>query len=191
MLVHDHNAAVGTDIEFSSTLGPGQGSGFCSATKRLWEYASLRPRAKSEGLKLADHVLWLEHDFLLTRDLDPEPLAAILAQHRIYGDDPVAQVSLMRGPANEIEEAAGGLVASRLGEFTDEGRWLSHRAYFTSNPMMMTVDFMLAEPWLDDGQPHCEGRYGVSLFERGYRAGVWGDGSVYVHHVGQRTGTGY
>jgi hypothetical protein len=164
--------------------------GFCDATAILWNLASQTPRA-SDPLKLPDHVLWVEHDFRLRRMLDPQPLAAVLAHHALYGDAQVCQMSLMRNAVNDIEKAAGGLYESRPGHYQDEGRWLSHRAYFTTNPAMMTVEFMLREHFPGDGGRACEGRFSIDLFERGYRAGVWGDGSPWVEHVGHRNGFGY
>ena len=164
--------------------------GFCTATRRLWKLASTLPRPESGGLKLVDHVLWLEHDFLLLRELDLNPLASILAQHRIYGGAPVAQVSLMRGPVSDAEREAGGLVQSRPGEFGEEGRWLSQRSYFTTNVNLMTVDFMLNNPW-PQYDSECEGKFTRDLLARGYRFGVWGDGQPWIDHLGVRSGFGY
>jgi hypothetical protein len=165
-------------------------AGFCDATAILWRFASTVHR-RDDPLRLPAHVLWVEHDFRLKRQLDLQPLGAILASHAIYGDAQVAQVSLMRDAYNETEIAAGGLYESRAAEYQDEGLWMSQRSYFTTNPALMTVEFMLKEHFLSDGQPFCEGRFSADLFQRGYRAGVWGHGEVWVEHVGRRDGFGY
>lgn len=165
-------------------------AGFCDASAILWKLASQTPRA-DDPLKLPAHVLWVEHDFRLHRELNLDPLAAVLASHAIYGDAQVCQMSLMRDAVNDTERAAGGLYESRPGEYQDEGRWLSQRSYFTTNPCLMSVEFMLKEHFPGDGGRACEGRFSIDLFRRGYRAGVWGDGEPWVTHVGTRTGVGY
>lgn len=156
--------------------------GFCAATAALWEWAT------EPG---ADYVFWLEHDFVFTRPVDLEPLASLLNIDRR-----LAQVSLCRGPANAIESAAGGLVESRPGEFeprdtADRLRWLQHRSYFTTNPSLMRRDFMVENPFVDDREPNCEGRYGVDLVSRGFSFGLWGAGEPWCDHIGIRNGLGY
>lgn len=153
--------------------------GFCHATRALWDWVS------EPG---ADYVFWLEHDFLFLRPVDLAPIARILDANL----NDLAQVALCRGPANEAETAAGGLVASRPGEFEPTGDgWLRHRSYFTTTPSLMRRAFMAANPFLYDGDPSCEGRYGAGLVERGYSFGLWGDGEEWVQHVGIRAGFGY
>jgi hypothetical protein len=123
-------------------------------------------------------------------------------------------MALIRDVANADEAKAGGLVASRPGEFeqrylSPEGfsyprhaepvqglgaiPWLEQRSYFTTNPSLMRRAFMAEQPFLDDGGPYCEGRYGIRLRDLGYTFGAWGSGEEWVAHMGVRdaSGTGY
>ena len=172
--------------------------GFCWSTRRAW-----RDAAASD----VDYVFWLEHDFVFTQRVNLRELAAILDTLPM-----LAQMALCRGSANPAEEKAGGLVASRPGEFTLEEAWLdrfrsnpgiistphdfyarpwySHSSYFTTNPSLMRRAFMAENPWPDYPE-QCEGRFGIDLRELGYFFGLWGDGTPWVEHVGVRSGFGY
>ena len=159
------------------------GLGFCGATAALW----------AEMVSCGnEYVAWLEHDLLVTRPVNLRALAATLREN-----PNLAQVALMRNACNDVERAAGGLFESRPGEYEPRllvgmnGVWQEHRSYFTTNVSLMRRDFMEANPFLDDGKPFCEGRYGIALLERGYSFGVWGDGSPDTRHVGVRDGSGH
>lgn len=165
--------------------------GFCKATGRLWRWTSETDQP---------YVFYLEHDFVFLRPVDLTELAYVLDD-----DAGLAQMQLMRTPVNAEEIAAGGLFESRRADYTprtwepltseydpEKNRsWLEHRAYFTTNPSLMGTEFMAANPWPDDDQPECEGRFGIDLVERGYRFGVWGSGEPWCEHIGVRTGIGY
>lgn len=159
--------------------------GFCEATRRAWQWAAESPH---------DYVFWLEHDFIFERPVDLSALAGELD----WRSNTLAQMSLMRGPVNEREIAAGGLYESRRDDYTlqftssESEAWpfLEHRAYFTTNPSLMRRGFLEGNPW-----PHyeqfCEGKFGVDLVETGWSFGVWGAGEPWVRHTGERTGFGY
>lgn len=177
--------------------------GFCEATRRLWKVTSQGKQHEFDGRGSAfyirppapPYVFWLEHDFVFTRQLDLEPLAA-----QLDADPSLAQMSLMRGPVNEKEMRAGGLFESRPGEydleftnFLDRSEaypWLRHHSYFTTNPMLMRTEFMVENEWPDYDE-QCEGRFGLDLMDRGYSSGVWGSGEVWVEHIGTRSGINY
>lgn len=174
-----------------SATHPSRQNGFCRATTRLWAAA-----ASDEEV---DYVFWLEHDFRVERRVSLEQMASLLEQ-----EPDLAQVALVRNAENHQERRAGGLIASRPGAFearqsTVEAEgvgwvvpWLEHRAFFTTNPSLMRRDFMRENPFPDDEQPHCEGRFGIELVRRGFRFAYWGDGIPWVQHVGDRQdGTGY
>lgn len=172
--------------EWRMSMSPQQ-EGFCANTRRAWEAA-----AAGDG-----YVFWLEHDFEFTRPVDLTHLAGVLDEN-----PQLAQMALMRDAVNAEEKAAGGLYESRPGQyeprltdlpFTSEFTqvpWLEHRSYFSTNPSLMTAEFMRRNPWPDYPE-RCEGLFGIDLLERGYRFGVWGTGEPWVRHIGQRTGTGY
>lgn len=162
----------------------GKQSGFCEATGHAWRLAvTEEPRP--------EYVFWLEHDFIFNRRVDLEALRWLLDY-----DARIAQVSLMRGAGNRVEEAAGGLVESRPDDFTlctigTTGEdYLEHRAYFTTNPSLMCRRFMAENPWMSYVD-QCEGKFGLDLVQRGYQFAVWGNGEPWVTHIGERTGFGY
>jgi hypothetical protein len=149
--------------------------GFCSAVAECWAQAALAG---------VDFIYWLEDDFLHERDVDLEDFAAALL------DNPqLAQMALCRPPANVHERTAGGLVASRPGEFTDRGGWLEHRAYWTTNPSLFRR--ALADNFGWPLEPECEGLFGAALRATDHTFGLWGSGEPWVDHVGVRAGKGY
>jgi hypothetical protein len=168
--------------------------GFCRATAAAWRYGSECD---------LPYVFHLEHDFVVHRPVDLRELALVL-----NSDPMLAQMALCRDAASDRERAAGGLVESRPGAFIEretcitdpsdaspqpgfwEAPWLEHRSYLTTNPSLMRREFMQRNPW-PDYPSECEGRFGMDLVERGYRFGLWGDGSVYCRHIGVRSGIGY
>lgn len=150
--------------------------GFCGSVRKAWEDAVASD---------AEYVFWLEHDFVFARDVQLRQLAAALDEERM-----LAQMSLMRNAVNEQERAAGGLYESRPGQFRSHDGYLSQTAYFTTNPSLMRRAFMERNRWAVN-PCECEGHFGILLRERGYRFGVWGDGSVWVEHIGTRSGFGY
>ena len=173
-------------------------AGFCAATKCAWALGA------QPGVT---HCFYLEHDFLVTRPVDLRELAAVLTDN--YG---LAQMSLMRDAYSKEEKEAGGLYQHRLrmgdyqtrrhyayeddldigdqmGKETGQYPWLS-MSFLTTNPSLMRRDFMAEYPFVAD-EPHCEGKFGISLAKQGFEFGTWGDGSVFVRHVGTRDGFGY
>lgn len=177
--------------------GSAEQRGFCATYADAWQ------EAVDEADRFeCDHVFWLESDFVLKRPVDLAALAELL--HTAPG---LAQVALMRNAVNEEEVAAGGLYESRRGEYerfavsvTQEPvvhgarirayPWLRHRSYFTTNPNLMTVEFMRAHPWPAYSR-ECEGLFTHDLLAGGLSFAVWGDGQPWVEHVGHRTGFGY
>lgn len=164
---------------------PARPIGFCRSSAYAWRKAAASPY---------DYVFWLEHDFRFVRTVDLRDLALVLDSDR-----DLAQMGLLRGPVNLQEVAAGGIVASRPGEFTarttlDGDRelgWLEQTSYLTTNPSLMRRPFMAEHLWPDYYPSECEGRFGAELRGLGYRFGAWGDGSPWVDHIGVRTGFGY
>lgn len=158
--------------------------GFCVATRRLWQMAAEDPQT-------FDYVFWLEHDFEFRRTVNVERMA------RILDDDDgteLVQVALMRGPANESERKTGGLYAEMLrrGHSIDQREdHFIHRAFFTTNPSLMSRAFMRWVPF-PEYDSECEGRFGYDLRQDGYRFACMGAGEPWVKHFGKRTtGKGY
>ena len=151
--------------------------GFCRATEAAWSCG-----ARSDF----PYIFHLEHDFIFGRDVDLTELAAVLD-----GDPMLAQLSLCRDAATPRERRAGGLVEARPHDFPPQPGGWRLQPYLTTNPSLMRREFRAENPWPNDGLPNCEGRFGIELARRGYHFGMWGDGSVYVRHVGVRSGHGY
>jgi hypothetical protein len=191
------NAVAGHGIHDWTFAGPSEQHGFCATYTDAWQ-AAVDAADRHE----CDHVFWLESDFILNRLVDVSALAYLLAQN-----PDLAQVALMRGAANEQEHAAGGVYESRPDGYSPHAvtvpqdpvvhgarirayPWLLQRAYFTTNPNLMTVDFMRAHPW-PSYPSECEGLFSWDLIADGLSFAVWGDGKPWVDHVGVRTGKGY
>ena len=188
-----------TPMPEAITIHRDSGLGFCGATAKLW--AAMVETGN-------EYVFWLEHDFLVARPVDLRDLAAVLE-----AEPKLAQLALMRDAYSDEEKAAGGLFEyrTRLGDYRTRrhyvyeddldagdqmGRevgqhpWLE-QSFFTTNPSLMRRDFMAAHPFPDDGEPHCEGRFSIALREQCWSFGTWGEGSVYVNHIGRRDGSGH
>lgn len=187
--------------------------GFCHACSAGWK-AATEGALGGVGNGNHTHVFWLEHDFTFARPVDLRELAAVLD-----GEPDIAQMALMRNAASDEERAAGGLYELRADQYEQRyscrwcgdrdgnraswceagcGRdynamfpWLRHRSYFTTNANLMRRQFMVENPWPNDGLPQCEGRFGIALVKSGYSFGVWGSGEPWTEHFGIRSGFGY
>ena len=170
-------------IEVFRDIAPQRG--FCAATARLWRMCASAPQ---------EWIVWLEHDFRLCRPVHLRDLAAVMDERPW-----LFQMALMRDAYSTEEHAAGGLFELRRDDFAprahvrgtnDMRPWLQ-MPWFTTNPSLMRRQFMADHPFPDDGQEHCEGRFGIALAEQGYTFGTWGSGEVWCNHVGVRDGSGH
>lgn len=160
------------------TIGEPVPVGFCAAVPRLWRAAA------GAGPPL---VFWLEDDQLIRRPVDLVPLAGVLSRERR-----LAQMGFMRGPANDVEALAGGVRAARPEDYAErDGLWLESRTNFSTGCSLLVRHFMREEPWPEEYDSECEGRYSLDLLARGYTFGVWGLGEPWVDHIGVRSGFGY
>ncbi len=139
-------------------------------------------------------VVWMEDDFLLTRDIPVRDMVGVMAER-----PNLVQLALRRQPWNETEKAAGGIVEMNPDYFTDvtDGvhSWLEHRWVFTTNPHLFRRSLITEGPPWPTG-PESEGRYGIELFggSEQLRAAYWGSRSSgeWCEHIGvNRIGTGY
>ena len=149
--------------------------GFCGATAAGWRFAS------EPG---PEFVFWLEDDFLFERALDLRSLAEVLE-----ANEHLTQMGLMRGPANDLEEAAGGCVALRPDLYEARDGWLESRTNHSTGCSLMRREFMAEHPWPE--YENCEGRFSIDMLAAGFTFGVWGMGEPWVQHVGVRAGSGY
>ncbi len=106
----------------------------------------------------------------------------------------LVQTALLRGPVNERERAAGGVIEQHPDEYVTvnwQGHaWREHRHNVTTNPCLWPR-WVVERGWPLIDQS--EGHFGIQLFSEDprRRAAYWGTG-VDVEHIGhERTGTGY
>ncbi len=156
--------------------------GFAGAVQTGWGHVGDNDR----------FVFHLEDDFTFNEPPDLSAMAAILD-----GNPCLAQVALQRQPVNDVERAAGGIIASWPDEYSevvdDVGRvWCEHSLFFTTNPSLYRAGLTCRFRWPDGA--HSEGRFSQVLRDAGFRfAFLGGKGDApKVHHIGDhRTGTGY
>ncbi len=157
-------------------------SGFAGAYRNAWHLL--------DGT--CDYVFSTEQDFVFTRDVPLEAMAAVLADRHPH----LAQLALRRQPWNDAERAAGGIVEQSPDDYPEHrdehGEWLEHRKFFTTNPSLIPA-WVLQRPW--PGGANSEGRFGLALFtDPAKRAGFWGSmtSGEWVQHIGtERVGRGY
>lgn len=179
--------------------------GFDGAIEAGWHYLAMALReAAQAGLPAPfDYVFHLEEDWLFLESIDLRWLAAMLAgaaTPKRSALPVLAQAALKRGPVNEVERAAGGLVEQWPDEYRDAGTitpeaggvpYLTHRLFFTTNPSLYRSSLMLL------GWPRCpqsERVFTSRCLQHGYHFGFYGERQhpPTVEHLGAvRTGTGY
>jgi len=134
-------------------------------------------------------VFWLEDDFTFNQPID------LLGMQKILDDHPeLAQLSLKRQPWYPEEIEVGDMLAWRpRGTFKQRDGYVEHRAYWTTNAMMVRRSFLASHEW--PGQPGSERRFGQMIFRQpGVFGGILGaiDDPPLTHHIGhQRAGFGY
>lgn len=171
--------------------------GFCGAIQAGWKkLRDVERWNRSCGGDGGWEYVWhLEEDWEFLRPFDMRHLARIL-------DGPgLAQAALRRGPVNEAERKAGGVVEQWPAEYADvwqddspDGqviRWLEHRLFWTTNPSLYRMDLLASYDWPDG--PRCEEAFGGVLIEDGYSFAFAGERTddPWIRHNGFRTGTGY
>lgn len=150
----------------------------------------------------ADHLVTIEQDFVILRDI---PLAGMAG---LLDDRPhLVQVALRRQPWNADEIRAGGVVEQYPDQYLDMAddhgrRWLEHRVFYTTNPGIERTS-LLDVPWPEDQHgAFSEGTYHQRLLAEGtpeapgheIAYAYWGarDSGVWVEHIGhRRAGSGY
>ncbi len=169
--------------------------GFCGAIQDGWELLRAARRVEPFG-----YVFHLEEDWRFDRPFSIREMADVLD-----ADRSLAQVALRRGPENDVEEAAGGLVNVWPDEYVDcavvmpgpagEGAiaYLRHRLFFTTNPCLYSADLIEHYAWPDE--PRCEQGFGLTMLSEGLAFAYLGSrlDEPLVTHTGrhQRRGRGY
>jgi hypothetical protein len=168
--------------DFQLHSASGNRRGFGGAIQAGWSQVS----------KEMDYVFHLEDDFVVTKSFDLNDLIRVLEKHPY-----LLQVALLRGPANSVEEEAGGIIEQHpdsYSEWTDgKNVWREHRRFFTTNPSLYPRR-LLDIGWPDGASS--EGVFGIERFneEPDARSAFWGsfDSGVWIEHIGHiRKGEGY
>lgn len=154
--------------------------GFSGAVATGWAAALETP---------ATHIFHAELDFIYLRPIELGAMIATLDAH-----PHLVQMALLRGPVNDRERAAGGVIEQHPDDYTTvrEGphAWREHRRNVTTNPCIWPR-WVVERGWPLIDQS--EGHFGIKLFgeDPDRRAAYWGTG-VDVEHIGHiRSGTGY
>lgn len=141
-----------------------------------------------------DYVFHLEDDFIFTEKPDLDMMIFTLEKYSY-----LLQMALLRGPVNNEERKAGGIIEQDPDSYTemwgwhDELYWREHRKFFTTNPCLYRRSL------IEKGWPDCEFSEGIFSIERfkenpEAKSAFWGsnDSGVWVKHIGyERKGTGY
>jgi hypothetical protein len=154
--------------------------GFGGAIREGWRQALLTD---------ATHVLHCELDLIYLRPVDLAGIVSVL-DARPY----LVQMALLRGPVNEAEREAGGIIEQYPESYETVGwrdyRWREHRRFVTTN-VPVWPRWVIERGWPQVAES--EGNFGIDLFAENpaYRAAYWGT-SVDVEHIGyERAGYGY
>lgn len=153
--------------------------GFAGAIQHGWEQVH------------TDFVFHMEMDFEFNWNVDLEPIIQTLEERRY-----LTQIALLRGPVNDSERDAGGIIQQNPGSFEQvempDGRaWVEHSRFFTTNPCVYP-SWIVERGWPQRAES--EGHFGMQLFEEDNmrRSAFWGHGEQWVRHVGdERAGKGY
>lgn len=155
--------------------------GFGGAIREGWR------RALATG---CDWLLAVELDFTFRR---PVPLADMIAM--LDAHPHLVQMALLRQPWNSAERAAGGIIQLRPETYVQREwnghEFIEHRNFTTTN-CAVWPRWVVERGW--PSGPMSEGRFGIALFaeDPAYRAAFWGDGAVWIDHIGEvRSGHSY
>lgn len=164
-----------------TVTGEGEALGFAPAVRRAIDTAC--------SIK-AEHIFWLEDDFIIQRPVDMGAMARVLSTR-----SGLSQMLLKRQPWWSNEVKAGGIIEANPERFTQcsnmaGDRWVEHDSYWC-NPHLVRTAFLREHHWPTGDWS--EGRFGAQLREEGWNGGIWGDLDTppYVEHVGVRSGFGY
>lgn len=178
--------------------------GFGGAIRAGWHYLAEHLReAALAGLPAPfDYVFHLEEDWRFLEPIDMRWLSAMLhgaATPKRAALPVLAQAALKRGPVNEVEAKAGGLVELWPDEYQDAGilttegcvPYVAHRLFFTTNPSLYRASLMVLG-WPEGAQS--ERAFTTECLSWGYWFGFYGarEHPPTVEHLGTvRTGGGY
>lgn len=151
--------------------GPERRLGYTESMRWMWRYIARHVKA--------EYVFQAEDDFTVDRDVDVVAMAQVMSGHLH-----LVQMALLRPPLSERESQPGTLLGQPVVSYQVWPEHLEHRHFFTCNPGLMRTSLAIREPWPEG--PHSEAVYGRRLFRNAStRAGLWGDGTPWITHLGE------
>jgi len=169
-------AAVMRYVDYTSLVHE-QRRGFAAAVESVW-----REVIRSG----AEYVFHAEDDFTYNEPVDLMAMASLLDAH-----PHIAQLALKRQPVNAEEQAAGGFMQTKPGEFIQRDGWIEHETNFTTNPSLIPA--RVIQLALRSGRPLSEPNVTDTLLEHGYRFGYLGriEDEPRVEHIGHERMAGW
>lgn len=131
-------------------------------------------------------VFWLEDDFTFNRPVDMAAMAHILEER-----PHVTQMALRRQAWFPAELRVGGFIEQHPEAYTDFDGWMEHQLFFTTNPHLTRRSILVEHEW--PSRAGSEMAFSRTLLVGDRTAGYWGTrhDEPWVHHFGERTGSGY
>lgn len=157
--------------------------GFSGAVQLAWDNALLSG---------CDYIMHCELDFTYNEPVELDAMTSVLEQH-----PEIVQMSLKRQPVNDVERAAGDILALNWEDYTEVAErgevWVQHRCFWTTNPSLYRTD-LCRRGWPQEERS--EGKFTGYYFRDhpDHVSGIWGAKSdpPRVTHIGdERTGKGY
>jgi hypothetical protein len=162
-------------------LVTGKKGGFAANVRRMWD------AALGTG---QEWIFWLEDDFTFNAPVDLPDLMLTMAE-----DPDLCQIMLKRQPWFEPELAAGGFMEMHPERYTEVRRgqrvWMEHQESYWTNPHLTRRSFLAHHEWPNTAGS--EEKFGKTVVTGQRRSAVWGrlTDPPLVHHMGERTGSGY
>lgn len=138
----------------------------------------------------AEWVVGMELDFTFRLPVPLNDMIGVLRAH-----PHLVQMALLRQPWSPEEREVGGIIQQRPETYTRrswDGHAFIEHANFTTTNVAVWPRWVVERGWPRGRES--EGRFGLALFaeDSERRAAFWGDGSVWIDHIGDvRSGHGY
>lgn len=135
-----------------------------------------------------EYLFHLEEDFVFTEDVHLSDLEIPLrAEPRL------AQVVLKRGPVNDEERAAGGIIEQHPDDYASRGGFVEHNRIFSLNPCLIPRDIVVGLDWEVRGVEGVEKAITRACLDAGRTFAFYGakDDPPKVEHIGTERSSGW
>lgn len=161
--------------------------GFDLITGRPGGFAANVIRGRNAAIASGQRwIFWLEDDFTFERDVPLDRMAQVLD-----ADPDLTQMALRRQAWFPAELEVGGFVEQNPDAYTDTAWGMTHRLFYTTNPHLTSRRFLVEHDWPKTAGS--ERAFSRRVLTGDRRSGYWGarTDDPWVHHFGERNGTGY